>query len=548
MDQQLGYFTTNAGDRIAYSVVGEGPALIQAGPRPGHLTVEWEIDPIRQLYQALARNFTVIRYDSLGGGLSDWQRSDFSLATEIALLEQLVDTVGVTKFSLLGSDVGGLAAIACAQRRPERIHNLILFGTCSNGKEAMRGAVLPSALRALMLDHWALAARLIANIWAPDADGATYQTLASLMFRACSGDNAVRICDELLYNTDVTELLPEVKAPTTVIHRAHDCVYPYTVGRELAQRIPDCRFVALEGTSHSMFVGNTDSLISAIERAMYRCCESQTVELAAASGYARNGAPLSLLQPSARLYAINDVSPDIQSLPQPEFSRSNGFEIARQPAPLELEDVGAVASTISCVRISREGDYWSIGCDNGIFRLRDCRGLNYLVQLLRYPNRDFRATELEARSESRRAEVGIVNGMHTEDLVQAGLHSGGPGDAGPMLDTRAKAEYRRRLHELQNQLEEAKLAGNERKAAETEQELEFLAHELSRAVGLGGRDRRSASDLHRARVNVSRAVRRTIAKIRNYDSQIANVLTLTVKLGIVCVYRRDLGHATTFQV
>lgn len=545
MDQQLGYFSTDAGDRVAYSVVGEGPALIQAGPRPGHLTVEWEIDPIRRMYQALARNFTIIRYDSLGTGLSDWQRADFSLSSELSLLEQLVETVGVSKFSLFGSDVGGLVAIAYAARQAQRLHNLILFGTYSSRRAALRGTALPSALRALMLDHWALAARLIANIWAPDADGATYQTLANLMFRACSGDSAVRICEDLLYKTDVYDLLPQVKVPTTVIHRAHDCVYPYTVGRELAAQIPDCRFVALEGTSHSMFVGNTEALISSIERAMYRCCEANREIDAIPNG--AESASLSLPPGQPRIESLTHLNGADTLSPGVKFLEAITVEAVDQRAAVELARLRS-AVPARCIRISREGDYWSINCEDEIFRLRDCRGLNYLVQLLRYPDRDFRATELEARSESRRAEAVIGNGIHAEDLVQAGLHSGGPGDAGPMLDTRAKTEYRRRLNELSGELEEAKLAGNERRAAALEQELEFLAHELTRAVGLGGRDRRSASDMHRARVNVSRAVRRSIAKIRAYNSDIANVLTLTVKLGIVCVYRRDLDPASTFEV
>ena len=65
----------------------------------------------------------------------------------------------------------------------------------------------------------------------------------------------------------------------------------------------------------------------------------------------------------------------------------------------------------------------------------------------------------------------------------------GTGDAGPALDSQAKAEYRSRLEDLRAEIEEAESFNDPERAARAREEMDFIAHELSAAVGLGGRDR-----------------------------------------------------------
>ena len=73
------------------------------------------------------------------------------------------------------------------------------------------------------------------------------------------------------------------------------------------------------------------------------------------------------------------------------------------------------------------------------------------------------------------------------------------GDAGEMLDARAKDAYRRRLAEIEEDIEEARASGDAERAAQADAERDFLVRELSRAVGLGGRERRAGSASERAR-------------------------------------------------
>jgi hypothetical protein len=110
-----------------------------------------------------------------------------------------------------------------------------------------------------------------------------------------------------------------------------------------------------------------------------------------------------------------------------------------------------------------------------------------------------------------------------EQLAELHLGRGEPGDAGEML-AEAKAAYKRRLSELREELEEAKERGNEERVARAEDEIEAL----SRAVGLGGRDRRAGSPEERARLSVSRAIKAAIKRIEEKRPEVTRYLTSTI--------------------
>jgi hypothetical protein len=87
------------------------------------------------------------------------------------------------------------------------------------------------------------------------------------------------------------------------------------------------------------------------------------------------------------------------------------------------------------------------------------------------------------------------------------------GDAGEMLDATAKAAYKAGLEDLQAELDEAESFNDPARAVKAKDEIDFLASELARAVGLGGRDRRAASHAERARLNVTRAIRAAMGNL-----------------------------------
>src|SRR5215469_5736252 len=98
-----------------------------------------------------------------------------------------------------------------------------------------------------------------------------------------------------------------------------------------------------------------------------------------------------------------------------------------------------------------------------------------------------------------------------EDLARSGALVGDLGHAGELLDAQAKAEYQRRLEDLENEIEMARDVGNKELLAKAEDERAALAHELRRAVGLAGRDR-NLGNCSLPRLRPVRSVRTRLTK------------------------------------
>ena len=93
MPQRIGFCSTADGVRVAYATVGTGPALIFA-QWVSHLELEWVEPRVRDFWETIGQHHTVIRYDKQGCGLSDRNRTDFSLDSEIRTIEAIVSDFG----------------------------------------------------------------------------------------------------------------------------------------------------------------------------------------------------------------------------------------------------------------------------------------------------------------------------------------------------------------------------------------------------------------------------------------------------------------------
>jgi tetratricopeptide (TPR) repeat protein len=185
----------------------------------------------------------------------------------------------------------------------------------------------------------------------------------------------------------------------------------------------------------------------------------------------------------------------------------------------------------------REGEYWTISFGSDSFRLRDAKGLRYLVRLLCEPGRELLALDLAQAGASRTAKPPIEPDLRQTDL----------GDAGAQLDEQAKQAYRHRLHELQQELDEAESWNDPERAERARGEMDDLARELARAIGLGGRDRAAGSVSERARVSVTRAIRLAMARIADHSPALGDHLESTIHTGTYCAYRPDTRLPVTWQ-
>jgi hypothetical protein len=180
-------------------------------------------------------------------------------------------------------------------------------------------------------------------------------------------------------------------------------------------------------------------------------------------------------------------------------------------------------------RLTREGDFWTVAYAGETTRVRDVKGLRYIAFLLAAPGADVHVLELVAAAD------GSPDGGAAPRVAED-LRASRPADLGPVLDRRAKEEYRGRLEELQSELEEAQRFGDEERAARLEEDIDALVEELARAAGLGGRDRPLSSPAERARVNVTKSIRTAIRLIEKDSPRLADHLTASIRTGRFCSY------------
>jgi hypothetical protein len=112
-------------------------------------------------------------------------------------------------------------------------------------------------------------------------------------------------------------------------------------------------------------------------------------------------------------------------------------------------------------------------------------------------------------------------------------------DAGPVIDARARAEYRHRLQELRSELAEADRFNDLGRAATLRQETAQLAEALQHAYGKAGRPRVAASVIERARISVRNNIGYTLNTLQRSDPTLWRHLKAAVRTGTFCSYQPE---------
>ena len=195
---------------------------------------------------------------------------------------------------------------------------------------------------------------------------------------------------------------------------------------------------------------------------------------------------------------------------------------ARQIAEL-LAQTSRVEPTASAT-LRPEGGVWRISFNGTSVHVPDMKGLWHLRELVSRPRVPVQALTFIAAA--------------TEDAVLVG-------DAGPVLDREALRQYRTRLAELDQELDDAEAKHDVGRHAKRSTEREALVKELARATGLGGKPRRTGSSTERARLNVTRTIRHAIAHLSTVLPELAAHLDESIATGVSCCYEPRSNIAWT---
>ncbi|MDX1557189.1 MAG: alpha/beta hydrolase, partial [Xanthomonadales bacterium] len=229
--QTVRYVTAHDGVRLAWAACGRGPAMVKGAHWITHLEYDWESPVWNHWMRFLTSNFTLIRYDERGNGLSQRDPEDVSEPHWLPDLESVVNAAMPEEpMALLGVSQGSVSCIKFAAKYPERVSHLVIYGGYARGygersnAEALREF---QAIVELTELGWGrsepLYRRLFTNRFLPEG---TEEQMA-WFDRHCATTTDARMAAELLrsrLHINVTDLLGEIKVPTLVVHAVGDRV------------------------------------------------------------------------------------------------------------------------------------------------------------------------------------------------------------------------------------------------------------------------------------------------------------------------------------
>ena len=220
-----------------------------------HLEYDLKYPVYRHLILGLAHRHSVIRYDGRGIGLSQRQVMEFSFKRWIC--ECVVDALSLQRFVLFGMSQGAPISIQYAVRHPERVTHLIICGGFARGflhrDDVDHEKQSLELSRALIRQGWGSDKEAYRQWFTshliPEATAEQSRCFNEAEHASATPEMAEKFLD-VVADIDVVGLLPNVKMPTLILHCRDDALVPFSLGQELASRIPGAKFVPLEGRNH----------------------------------------------------------------------------------------------------------------------------------------------------------------------------------------------------------------------------------------------------------------------------------------------------------
>jgi len=254
-EQVVRFCRSRDGTHIAYASLGAGEPFVKAPNWITHLGLDMDSPVWGHWFREIASRRRLIRHDTRGGGMSDWNPKELSLDRMVEDLEAVVDTLGLSRFPLLGTSQGGPIAIEYALRHPEKVTHLVLHGAYARGwrhrspSSREHGAIEFAMIRSGWGDPLSGFSLNFAADFVPGVQYERLQWLIDLQRQSASPENAYRIFD-VIGDFYVLDRCAELRVPTLVLHAAEDRQVPYEEGVLLAATIPNATFVRLESANH----------------------------------------------------------------------------------------------------------------------------------------------------------------------------------------------------------------------------------------------------------------------------------------------------------
>jgi pimeloyl-ACP methyl ester carboxylesterase len=249
---------------VAYQTMGDGPINILVIPGIiSHVEFMHEMPGYTAFLQRLSKFARVITFDKRGQGLSDKISGAPTLEERMDDVRAVLDTVGAQRAALFGFSEGCAMSAMFAASYPERVSHLVLFGAFVRYAELFPAAD-PQVIVQEQIRYWGTGALMKGVIISRASDPDAVAKFAK--FERLSGSpGAMKDIQLLNLQIDVGHILPTVRTPTLVLHRANDAMVSVQKGRDFAAQIPGAKYIEYPGGDHAFWSGDVEALLGDIE-------------------------------------------------------------------------------------------------------------------------------------------------------------------------------------------------------------------------------------------------------------------------------------------
>lgn len=223
----------------------------------------WEI--WQQPFELLSERYRVVAYDHLGAGQTHVPAEVVTFAEQVAALEELVDALHLDRFVLAGDSTMCTVAVEVAARHPDRVAALALV---AGGVVHEEGETTRRFVAGLRTRFEETVERFV-DFCIPEEDSDHLREWLKSIIRRTGGERAALLV-ESFYGLDLSDRLPRLAMPTVVIQGEFDALPESGVesGRRMAEAIPRCDFVVVEGAGHVPTLTRPHDVARAIETAV----------------------------------------------------------------------------------------------------------------------------------------------------------------------------------------------------------------------------------------------------------------------------------------
>jgi class 3 adenylate cyclase len=238
MEPQIQYVTTSDGVNIAYYAMGQGPATLFLVMPQTHLEAEWEFEPLRMAFIAAARQWTLVRLDPRGFGLSDREGVDFDLDGFVLDIEAVVDQLGLDDLRILSVAYATVPALVYTARHPDKVTHLVQSPPATSGIE-MSNERLSSLAELAGVDYELAMETLVLTLF-PEFPDELRRDFAGLM-RAGIDEIGFRGLVKAAQLWDADSDAASVSTPTLLLHPRTNPNFDIAKTRRVAGLIKDSR-------------------------------------------------------------------------------------------------------------------------------------------------------------------------------------------------------------------------------------------------------------------------------------------------------------------